>query len=70
MTSPIELQLIKFEPALSIEEWVNIKQNAVVDGTVSHMQPHFWKGTLIGIMFDDADLAVMFKLSTTYTTRS
>lgn len=70
MTIQIELLLIKFDPPLTIMEWVEIKQNAVADNTASHMSPHFWRGELIGIMFDDADIAVMFKLSTKYQTKS
>lgn len=70
MTEPIELLLIKFNPALSMAEWIDIKLNAVADGTASHMSPHFWRGELIGIMFDDADMAVMFKLSTQHPTKT
>lgn len=68
--NPLEFLLVKFDPPLPIRQWVEIKQQAVEDDLAKHMTPHFWRGELIGIMFDDAASAIMFKLSTTYPTKS
>jgi hypothetical protein len=64
-----EFGLVKFDPILSMRDWLKIKQQAVSEGTESHMQPHWWRGQLIGIMFDDAALAAIFKLSTEHSTK-
>jgi hypothetical protein len=53
-----------------MRDWLEIKQAAVTEGSSKHMTPHWWRGKLIGIMFDDADIAVMFKLSTQHPTKS
>lgn len=59
----IEMFTFKFDRPVSIQEWVEIRIRAKACGYDANILPMFFHGQLIGLLFNDDDVAVAFRLS-------
>lgn len=57
-----DFHLYTFPRPVQIGEWMVMKLEAKEHGWLKHMTPRFKSGMLTSILFDNAEVAVAFKL--------